>query len=145
MEPIKKTIGYLWHTRFAHFFAVGSSGVLINLALTAFFAELVFGREQYFSAYLIGLSANLLYNFILHTIVTFKTKDKHFRRLVIFVAYSLTLAYVQARVVKTLTELIGIDWYLVVIAGVIMVFSILTFILFKLVLFRAEKESESMH
>lgn len=126
----------LLSSRYLHFFAVGITGVAINLVLTALFAELVFGREQYFSAYLIGLATNLLYNFVLHTVVTFKIKGKHMQRLFIFVAYSLALAYVQAQCVKWLTELIGVDWYLVVIASVILAFSVMTFILFKFVLFR---------
>lgn len=127
----------LHSARFVHFFAVGVTGVAINLAITAFFAELVFGREQYFSAYLIGLAANLLYNFVLHTMVTFKTKGNHVRRLTIFVAYSLCLAYIQAQCVKWLTAYVGVDWYLVVIASVIFVFSTLTFVLFKFVLFKS--------
>lgn len=130
----------LHNSRYLHFLVVGVSGVAINLGITAFFAELVFGREEYFSAYLIGLSANLLYNFILHTAVTFKTKEKHGRRLAVFVAYSLTLAYVQTKVVKWVTDLVGVDWYLVVIASVIFVFSMLTFLLFKFVLFRKKAE-----
>ncbi len=126
----------LHSSRYLHFFVVGVTGVAINLGLTAFFAELVFGREQYFSAYLIGLSANLLYNFVLHTAVTFKTNGKHAQRLIIFVAYSLALAYVQTQCVKWLTALVGIDWYLVVIASVILAFSVITFVLFKFILFR---------
>ncbi len=124
------------HTRFAHFFIVGTTGVAINLGLTAFFAELVFGRENYFSAYLIGLSANLLYNFTLHTLVTFKTKGNHTLRLTAFVAYSLGLAYVQAQTVQFFVDRVGVDWYLVVIGSVILVFSVLTFFLFKFALFK---------
>lgn len=126
----------LRRTRYLHFLIVGVSGVVINLALTAFFAELVFGREEYFSAYLIGLSANLLYNFVLHTVMTFKTTHGHAPRLMAFVAYSLGLAYVQARCVQWLTAHVGVDWYLVVIASVIFCFSLFTFLLFKFVLFR---------
>lgn len=122
--------------RYAHFFAVGATGVFINLSITAFFAELVFGREHYFSAYLVGLGANLIYNFVLHTAVTFKTKTNHARRLAIFVAYSLALTYLQAYLVKTITPIVGIDFYLLVIASVILVFSVATFVLFKFVLFR---------
>jgi putative flippase GtrA len=122
--------------RYLHFFIVGATGVAINLAITAFFAELVFGRERYFTAYVIGLVINLAYNFILHTIVTFKTKGDHVRRLTIFVVYSLILTFIQAQVVKYITNLVGVNWYLIVIAGVIFFFSIVTFLLFKFVLFR---------
>lgn len=128
---------FLNRTRYLHFFVVGATGVAINLGITAFFAELVFGRTHYFSAYLIGLCANLLYNFILHTVVTFKTKDGHMWRLSVFIGYSLTLAYIQARIVRLLTDWVGINWYLVVIGSVILFFSVITFVLFKFVLFRS--------
>jgi putative flippase GtrA len=133
-----RLIRFLHATRYLHFFAVGLSGVAINLAITGILTELFFGRENYFTAYLIGLAANLLYNFVLHTIVTFKTKGNHTKRLSIFMVYSLTLAYIQAMVTKSLTSWVGVDWYLVVIASVIMAFSIMTFILFKFVLFRSD-------
>ena len=132
-------IEFLHSSRYMHFFVVGVTGVAINLGITAFFAELVFGRENYFSAYLIGLSANLLYNFVLHTFVTFKTKGGHVTRLSIFLGYSLALAYIQAQVVKTVTAMLGFNWYLVVIASVIFFFSIVTFVLFKFVLFKEPK------
>ncbi len=131
---------FVHRTRFAHFFIIGMSGVAINLGLTAFFAELVFGREHYFYAYLIGLGANLLYNFVLHTRVTFKTRGKHARRLLVFVVYSLALAYIQAQVVRSVTDLVGVNWYLVVIASVILVFSVMTFLLFKFLLFKEPGE-----
>lgn len=137
-------LAFLHKTRYIHFFIVGATGVALNLAITAFFTELVFGREQYFTGYLIGLAANLLYNFGLHTVVTFKTKDRHGRRLVIFVAYSLILAYIQAQLVKWLTAIVGVDWYLVVIAGVILSFSVVTFVLFKLVLFKTVPEIQGV-
>ncbi len=135
----------LVRTRYLHFFVVGATGVAINLGITAAFAELVFGREHYFSAYLIGLAANLLYNFVLHTAVTFKTKGDHTRRLVIFLVYSLVLTYVQAYVVKHVTAFVGVNWYLVVIASVILIFSVVTFLLFKFVLFREEKTAPLPH
>lgn len=129
-------ISFLHRVRYLHFFAVGISGVGLNLAITVGLTELFFGREHYFSAYLIGLGANLIYNFVLHTVVTFKTEGNHALRLILFLGYSVGLAYLQTRVVRYLTDLIGVDWYVVVIGGVIMVFSALTFLLFKFILFR---------
>jgi putative flippase GtrA len=129
-------------TRYLHFFVVGMSGVAMNLGITAGLTELAFGREHYFSAYLIGLGANLLYNFVLHTRITFRTSGGHARRLAIFLAYSLVLAYVQARVTKALVAWLGVDWYLVVIPSVILVFSVITFVIFKFILFKEEKPQE---
>lgn len=135
---------FLRETRYLHFFSVGMSGVLLNLAITAFFTELVFGRENYFSAYLIGLTVNLLYNFALHTLVTFKTKGHHAKRMVAFFAYSISLAYIQAQVVRIVTSWVGVDWYLVVIATVILSFSAVTFLLFKFILFRNRPDIEGV-
>jgi len=128
-------------SRFVHFFIVGTTGVAINLGVTAFLTEFIFGREHYFSGYVIGLAANLLYNFILHTTVTFKTQGNHTRRLVVFTVYSLVMVYIQARVVKAITDAIGVNFYIIVIASVILVSSVITFLLFKFVLFKADEES----
>ena len=142
MLPLRNLISPMWwlaflhRTRYLHFFVVGMSGVAINLAITIVLTEFFFGRESFFTAYLIGLVVNLLYNFILHTAVTFKTEGNHVLRLVLFFVYSLSLAYVQARVVRYLTNVFGVDWYAVVIAGVILVFSVMTFLLFKFALFK---------
>ncbi len=133
---------FLRETRYLHFFVVGATGAALNLAFTAFFAELVFGRTHYFNAYLIGLFVNLLYNFVLHTLVTFKTSGKHLYRLSMFFIYSLTLAYVQAYMVKHLTDWIGVNWYIIIIASVIFVFSIITFLIFKFVLFKKETNED---
>lgn len=129
-------IAFLHRVRYLHFFAVGMSGVALNLAITVSLTEFVFGREQYFSAYLFGLTANLIYNFILHTVLTFKTESGHVSRLVYFLAYSIILTYIQAKTVKMLTDVFGVDWYALIIAAVILAFSVVTFVLFKFVLFK---------
>ena len=136
-------IAFLHRTRYLHYFMVGISGVAVNLGISVVLTELFFGRDNYFTAYLIGLSVGLLYNFILHTVVTFKTSGNHAARLFFFLAYSLALTYVQAQVVRNLTDIVGVNWYVVVIASVIMVFSVITFVLFKFVLFKTTSESDT--
>src|SRR5262249_44192232 len=126
----------LHKTKYLHFFLIGVSGVAINLGVTAFFAEFVFGRERYFEAYLIGLVTGLIYLFALHTFITFQTKERHLRRFVLFFIYSLLMSAFQAFLVKTITPIVGIQYYLLVIAAIILVFSTVTFVLFKLVLFK---------
>ena len=123
-------------TNYLLFFLVGISGVVLNLAITWYLTEFVFGRELYFDAYLIGLGVTLCYLFTLHTFITFNTKDKHIRRFVLFITYSLVMSGVQAFLVKTITPIVGIHYYLVVIASIILIFSTVTFLLFKLALFR---------
>ena len=122
--------------RFLHFFLIGGTGVLLNITITAIFAELIFGRELYFYAYLIGLSINLLYNFTFHTLFTFKTKNKHVSRFIYFILYNLIMSFFQALVIKTIVNLIGINYYLFVIVGTIGTFFIINFIISKLFLFK---------
>lgn len=134
---------YFYKVRFLHFLFVGGTGVLINLLLTWIFTEFVFGLEQYFYGYLIGLFANLVYNFTLHTILTYKTTKKHILRFQIFIVYSLVMSFVQAGVIKVITPIIGLRFYLIVIATVILVFSIINFLVFKLWLFKEDRDPKA--
>jgi putative flippase GtrA len=99
---------FIFKTRYIHFFLIGTSGILLNLLVTWFLTEFVFGLERYFIAYIIGTAANLLYNFICNTVITFKTRRNHFVRLLRFVVYNLSMAIVQAAVVKYVTPLVGL-------------------------------------
>jgi len=129
----------LYKYRYIHFFLTGISGVLINLFLTWFFTYFIFGLRNYFYGYLIGLTANLIYNFTLHVHINFKVKTKWKQRFVIFIIYSLIMSFVQATIIKFITPIIGLRYYLLVIATVIFVFSIFNFVIFKLWLFKDKK------
>lgn len=122
-------------TRFLHFFITGASGVALNLLTTFFLTKYVFGQDRFFAAYLIGSGVNLTYNFSLHTVITFKTKKRHLRRFGFFIIFSAVSAYVQILTVKVVTDLVGKQWYLLVIAGTILILSIISFIFFKWHLF----------
>ena len=124
--------------RALQFFVVGSCGVGINLGITWLLTTFVFGLQNYFLAYLFGITANLSFNFTLYTLAIFKTRERHARRLIIFVLYSLTMASIQATIVRTVTPLVGIEWYLGVSAGTIFMFSIFNFFVFKLSIFRRD-------
>ena len=130
--------GFLIHHRFLQFFIVGSCGVGINLGVTWVLTTYVFGLPDYFFAFIFGIAANLAFNFTLYTIAIFKTKGGHLRRLVIFIVYCLAMTYVQAVVVKAVTPLIGLQYYLLVIAGTILVFSVVNFFVFKLSIFKQD-------
>lgn len=133
----------LFEQKYFHFFLTGISGVAINLGLTWIFTTYVFGLANYFRAYLIGVSFNLVYNFVLHTIVTFNTKERHVQRFVWFVVYSILLTLLQAYVVRTITPMVGLQYYLLVIATTIFVFSTVTFVFFKFILFRESHEKQT--
>src|SRR3989344_3263164 len=130
-----KVYGLLVRYKYAQFFVVGSCGVAINLGITWALTTFVFGLPNYFFAYLFGIIANLLFNFALYTISIFKTHENHLRRLVVFMAYSLIMAYIQATVVKLVTPVIGLQYYLFVIAATILFFSIVNFFVFRMSIF----------
>ena len=124
--------------RFLHYLVVGGTGVLLNLLLIWLLTRFVFGLQHYFTAYLIGVTFNFLYNFVAYTFVVFGTTRRHVARLFVFVIYGLSLLFLQAYIIRTLTPIVGLQWYLLVIASVIGIFSLLSFFVFKLSLFKEE-------
>ena len=138
LNPIN-ILKLLYKINYLQFFAVGVTGVLINLTIVYTLTEFIFGLENYYTAYLIGLTVNLLYNFLAHTIITFQTKKHHKTRFTYFVIYSLALSGLQAITVRYLTPIIGLEYYLFTIASIIFIFSTVTFVFFKLVLFNEKK------
>ena len=121
--------------KYLHFFATGIAGVLLNLLITWALTTFIYGINGYFIAYLIGTGVNLLFNFIIHTLVTFRTRTRHFSRLLGFIFYNIGMTAVQASIIKYMTELIGLHYYLIVIAATILLFSMGNFIVFKFFLF----------
>lgn len=122
-------------SRFMWFVFTGATGVGLNLLITFLLTQLIFGAENYFVPYIIGSTVNLLYNFILHSIITFHTTHRHIRRFVFYVLFSLGSAAVQIVTVRTLVSIVGHEWYLIIIAGTIFVLSLVTFAFFKWILF----------
>lgn len=135
-KSLSGLLKYIHSIRYFHFFVTGVTGVAINLAITWLLTTFVFGLANYFYAYLIGLSINLIYNFTLHTYMTFQTKERHGRRFVVFVLYSLAMSGVQALLVKSITPLVGLHYYLLVITSVIAVLSTVNFIICRLFIFK---------
>lgn len=133
---IKEWLIFFYKIRFIHFLLIGGIGVLINILLTTFFTEFFFGRELYFYAYLIGLFSNLIYNFTFHTIITFKTKDKHKKRFIFYIIYNLFMSVFQAFLIKNIVDSFGVDYYLLVIIGVIGFFFLINFIISKFLIFK---------
>jgi putative flippase GtrA len=125
-------------SRFIHFMIVGSTGVGLNLGLVWLLTEYVFGKDNYYYAYLIGLVLNLIYVFVMHTLVTFKTKANHKKRFMFFVLYHLTMSFIQANIVRVIVPIFGQDYYILIIASVILSLSMVTFLVFKLKLFKEE-------
>lgn len=122
---------------YTRFFITGATGALLNIAVTWILAEFVFGRPQYFYAYTIGMVVNIMYNFILHTFLTFKTTGGHTRRFIVFFLYSVLVTYIQAITVKWLVPIVGLQYYVIVIAGVIFFYSTINFFIFKAKIFKS--------
>lgn len=135
LEP-KKIVSLLFRYGYFQFFLVGGSGVVINLAITWLFTEYVFGLEHYFSAYLIGIAVNLLWNFMLYSFALFKTKHNHIQRMMVYVVYAIAITWINTAIVATVTPIVGLQYYLLVIAATIFALSSVNFFVFKLSLFK---------
>ena len=119
MNTLQKIIRH----QYVRFFIVGGSGVVLNLAVTWFLTTFFFGENRYFTAFIIGTTLNLLYTFTLYTLRVFRTTTRHVRRFVIYVLYCLVMTLIQLSVVKWITSLVGVHFYLVVIVVVTFIFS----------------------
>ena len=133
---------YSWITnhpvvdKYVKFLFVGGSGVLLNLLVTWVLTEFFFGLQNYFYAYLIGTGVNLVYNFVLYSRSVFKTGSKHVQRFSVFIAYSISMTMLQVYLVREIVEFLGEEFYLFVIASVIFVLSIISFVVFNLGIFK---------
>jgi putative flippase GtrA len=114
----------------------GVSAVGLHLALTWFFTEFVFGLERYMLGYAIGITVTLIYNFTLHAYVNFRNTSEPISRFSLFVVYSLLMTAFQAYLVRTITPIVGLEHYLIVIATIILVFSTVSFLVLKFILFK---------
>jgi len=90
---------YLLKKRFIHFLVIGSSGVILNLLITFLLSKFVFlsesvyfGVKGYTISFIFGTASNLIYNFILHTKITFNVKENHGKRFVVFICYSILMS-----------------------------------------------------
>lgn len=129
-------IDLLLRHRFLHFLVIGGGGAMLGLGLTWLLTTYVYGLDDYFTAYLIGTGCALLFNFTMYSLVIFRTSQAHVRRLAVYFTYIVSVIALQASLVRTITPIVGVRWYLVVIATVIGLFSLTNFLVFKLSIFR---------
>lgn len=118
------------------FVVVGGVGTLINLGSTLLLVEFFLGVDRYFLANMIGLLANIIFNFVLYTLAVFKARHNHVRRLAIFVTYSILIAILYAATIKVVTPIVGIKYYLGVSISAIAFFAVVNFLVFKLSIFK---------
>jgi len=92
--------------------------------------------------YFIGTAVNICYNFLIHSILTFKTRRHHTRRFAFFVLFSTGSTIVQIGIVHMLTEYFGREYYLSIIAATILLLSVISFVFFKHSLFNEGPTSD---
>ena len=152
-------IEFAHKVRYLHFFAIGSTSVVLNLFLTWLFVEFVFLKSEYLIfdlkfkdstfGFIIGETVGLTYNFCLNAIITFRTRKKLKRRFVLFVLYSLLMTYLAVfpatlilrNYLEYVFALINLNFlvgaaYLIAASLVILFFSFFNFVLFKIWLFK---------
>ncbi|MFP4567631.1 MAG: GtrA family protein [Candidatus Woesearchaeota archaeon] len=127
--------------KYTKFFFIGATGVLINLIVTGLL-QLILKPQNFYIASIIGTATNLIYNFYMHTKITFKTKNKHKQRLAIFTIYTLTISAIQETIIKNITPLIGINYLIIIKATIILTFSIITYILYNNIIFNEKQKNK---
>ncbi len=128
---------------FTRFLIAGFGGAGLNLLVTFLATHFIFGVSNYFFGYLLGIAANLIFNFALYTVSVFKTRHDHGRRLFWFVLYGLVMAFFQSSIVRVLVSSYGAQWYLLIIAGTIGVLAVLNFFVFRQNIFDEHREREA--
>jgi putative flippase GtrA len=124
------------HRQFFNFLIIGGTGTLLNLSITWLVVTFVLGLENYFFGTMIGLSANILYNFTFYTRAVFKTQKNHVRRLIIFSIYSTIIALLYATFVKVATPVVGAPYYILVSIGAILFFAVVNYLVLKTSIFK---------
>ncbi len=99
--------------KYIKFIIGGGLGLLANVIVTFMLTE--FMGVPFRASYILGLAANIIFNFIFHMVVTFKTKEKASIRFVKFVPLTLSIAAANYLFVRIFTELIIIS----LIAGIL--------------------------
>jgi GtrA-like protein len=122
-------------SKYVHFFVAGGLGLSINLVLTATLTHFVFGNEHYFTAFLIGTSINLLFNFWLYSLVVFRISFNSWRRFVQYISYQCISATLQLSTIKFITSHVGTQWYAPTIVIVVLTLSTFNYFIFKIYIF----------
>lgn len=133
---VPKMASLFYRYRFFHFFLTGVGGLALGLALMWALTTFVFGVEGYFTAYLLGAAFTMTFNFIVYSLTVFRTSHRHVMRFVFFILYNIAMTGLQALVIRSIVPLVGAQWYLLIVAGVVFIFSFLNYGIFKLSLFR---------
>jgi len=119
--------------KFIVFSVGGGLGALINWTITVVLTEIF--KLWYMASYSIGLTVNLIFNFLYQRHITFRVKDKVKRRFILFTIISLSTIFLNMFLVYMITEYFKL-FYLISIIIVTVLIAIINFILNKELVFR---------
>jgi len=120
--------------RYIIFIFGGGLGLVINLLITFVLTEYFYLWHMF--SYSIGLTLNIIINYIYHTKITFKI-ERSKNRLIKFVVVFLLMVLLNWFFVYYFTEIIGFKkYYLIVIVAVTFVLSIINYLINKLYVFK---------
>ncbi len=115
--------------------ATGGSGALLSILVTYVCVEYLFGKEGYFTAYLTGVAIGVIYAFGVFAFAVFKTTEHLLRRFVLFALYMALLVVVQSVIVRAVVSVVGVDYYLHVIALTIAALSLVNHLVYSRYIF----------
>ena len=118
-DPNKKSRLSLFAKHAAKYYAVGASGVLVNLALLYYLTEFV--GLWYFLSYTLAISASITTNFILNKVWTFRESIDSQKTIVMyakFVSVSLLGMAIQLGSVYVLVESYAVYYMLAAIISI---------------------------
>jgi len=130
-ERLKLLIYSHLGTQYLKYNLIGGLGVVLNLAITLALTELLFGRQNYLYAFVIGNIFNIAYNYAAFIRYIFPVQSLKDHKKAIFISYSIIIALAQVALSKVLVSFTGVDLYLPVLVLVIGVLSVISFFFFK--------------
>ena len=111
----------------------GGIGLLINIGITSFLTER-FGL-WYMYAYIVGLSINIIFNFIYHRNITFKIYDRAKRRFVHFIIFTFFITCINWLFVYIATTIYSF-YYITSIIIITLIISVINYLTNALLIFR---------
>ncbi len=110
-------------------------GAAVNIAVSWAVVTLWLGIEQYLIASMLGLFANIVFNFQSYSRMLFQDSTYSHAQFISFCAYSAFTVVVYLSIVRFVTPLVGLEWYLVVSIGAIACLALVNFFFLKRVIF----------
>ena len=128
-HPIN-TLEHFLRQEFVLFLMIGASGVLLSLLVLLISVEFFLGRENYIVGFIISYIVNLIYNFFFYAKL-FKKEKKKLIAFIKFIIYILIHYHALKYSTITLVEMTSEDYYFIITAILIFLYSIVNYFCFK--------------